>query len=376
MPIDPAAITEPRLLNGVDMRALWETSKLRWWVLPATVLLVIAVLWAQESNLQTEPSSYTLIQTYEAQDPTPLMLTLGINPALVKQFPDPANQLLILQSSEEQEAVRAEIAGFVTLSVTKNPANLTYEFRCTEEAELKCDLALVSMQRRAVELRRQGYVNGLNELRTALVKLSETSTDASVNTTITAIDVLLRQLQTPFVLINEFYEEAGPTIATVRRSTYVFGVIAGLIIAVLILLQLTFSDTRIRSARQFSQLIDHTRALGWLPSPADDIALRRTAVALHHALGGSASRVVRFIPLRTTPIDTQHLVQLTEAAGVEYHIESAFVNLSVADITRQSSSEVDIIVVQRNYDRRRDLVEATSALERSGRSFGGAVLVG
>lgn len=376
MNMEQSVITEPRLLNGVDLRALWETLKLRWWVVPVTVLLSVGLMWAQESNLQTEPAYYTLSQVYEAQDPTPLMLSLGINPATVKQFPDPANQLLILQSPAEQEAVMNEIGGTVNVSITKSPGSLTYEFRCTEESESKCDPALISFQRRATVLRLQGYTNGLNDLRTALVKLSETSTDTSLPTTIAAIDVLLRQLQTPLVLISESEEEGGATVTTVQRPTYVFGVAAGLIIALVILLQLTFADSRIRSARQFARLIDNIHALGWLSSRSNDITLRRTAVALRHSVGRTGGRTVRFIPLCSALTQSDVVEKLATSAGITHVLTAPISDLSVTDIMSESQDQVDVIVVQRNIDRRNDLVEATATLERSGRRFGGAILVG
>lgn len=376
MNMEQSAITEPRLLNGVDLRAFWETFKLRWWVVPISIVLSVGVMWAQESNLQTEPAYYTLSQVYEAQDPTPLMLSLGVNPATVKQFPDPANQLLILQSPAEQEAVMEEIGGTVNVSITKSPGSLTYEFRCTEQSQSKCDPALISFQRRATALRLQGYTNGLNDLRSALVKLSETSTDTSLPTTIAAIDVLLRQLQTPLVLISESEEEVGATVTTVKRPTYLFGGAAGLVIAVVILLQLTFSDSRIRSARQFTRLISHVHVLGWLPSRPDDIILRRTAVALRHSLVGVGGRTVRFVPLRSSLTQPAVVDQLATSAGVAHVVTEPIADLSVADIMSESQNDVDVIVVQRNIDRRSDLVEATAALERSGRRFGGAILVG
>jgi hypothetical protein len=85
---------------------------------------------------------------------------------------------------------------------------------------------------------------------------------------------------------------------------------------------------------------------------------------------------VRFIPLRSVLADASTLEQLATSAGAAHVVESALASLAVTDLTRESQDEVDIIVVQRNTDRRNDLVEATAALERSGRRFGGAILVG
>lgn len=376
MPIDSESVTEPRLLNGVDLRAFWETLKLRWWVLPASVLAVVAVMWAQESNLQTEPAYYGIVQTYEAQDPTPIMLTLGINPALVKQFPDPANQLIILQSAAELEAVNAEIDGNVVMSISKRPESLTYTFNCTEPSKSKCDLALVSYERRAMELRRLGYTNGLTDLRSALVKLSETSNDSSLPTTINAIDILLGQLQTPLQLISEREEEFGSTITTVERPTFVFGAAAGIVVAILILLQLTFTDSRIRSQRQFAALLDQRRIIGWLTGSSDDVARRRISVALHQALATTSASTIRFVPLRASLRDEAFVQELATAVGTSCVVTKPFAELSVAELTAAATGEIDVVVVQRNVDRRKDLVNAIAAFERSGRHFGGALLVG
>ncbi|MFZ9109666.1 MAG: hypothetical protein ACO21F_07245, partial [Ilumatobacteraceae bacterium] len=56
------------LMAGVDLPAFWETLKLRWWVIPAVIAVAVGFLWVQESDLQTEPGSYYISETYEARD--------------------------------------------------------------------------------------------------------------------------------------------------------------------------------------------------------------------------------------------------------------------------------------------------------------------
>ncbi|MGA1353064.1 MAG: hypothetical protein ACO31V_08450, partial [Ilumatobacteraceae bacterium] len=56
---------ENGLLSGFDLRALWETVRLRWWVIPITPLLAVGFLWAQETDLRTEPASYFVSRSYE-----------------------------------------------------------------------------------------------------------------------------------------------------------------------------------------------------------------------------------------------------------------------------------------------------------------------
>jgi hypothetical protein len=259
--------------------------------------------------------------------------------------------------------------------VSARPDNLTYTFTCTEPVKEHCDLALVSYQRRAISLRQLGYTNGLTDLRSALTKLSETSSDSSLPTTINAIDILLGQLKTPLVLISEREEEIGSTISTVERPTFVFGTIAGIVVALLILLQLTFTDTRVRSQRQFVSLVDGRNVIGWLPNTTDHIAMRRISIALHRALVTTSTTVIRFVPLRSAIENDAMIEQIASASGATFVVARPFSDLSVAEITSASQTETDVLVVQRNVDRRKDLVEATAALQRSGRHFGGVLLI-
>ncbi|MFZ9340262.1 MAG: hypothetical protein ACO24J_06545, partial [Ilumatobacteraceae bacterium] len=97
---------ENGLLSGFDLRALWETVRLRWWVIPITPLLAVGFLWAQETDLRTEPASYFVSRSYEGRDPTGVLASVGIDPVSVRSFPDVNNQLLILQSAK----IRNEIA--------------------------------------------------------------------------------------------------------------------------------------------------------------------------------------------------------------------------------------------------------------------------
>ncbi|NDG77240.1 MAG: hypothetical protein EBX51_05435, partial [Acidimicrobiia bacterium] len=41
----------------------------RWWVLPISVVSFTLFIWAQESDLQTTPSSYGVYRSYELRDP-------------------------------------------------------------------------------------------------------------------------------------------------------------------------------------------------------------------------------------------------------------------------------------------------------------------
>jgi hypothetical protein len=385
------------LLAGVDLPAFWETLKLRWWVIPAVIAVAVGFLWAQESDLQTEPGSYYISETYEARDPTAVLASVGIDPVSVRSFPDANNQLLLLQSATVKTEIAKQVGSDVAVTVTRTAPSLTlvnslesdgqtsivfrssgvptYTFACNEPVEADCQSAITAYVSKTLEIRRNALVAGLADLRAVLSQINSASTDASVATKLAAIDVLVQRLDTPMLKVAEYEEAIGATISSVRRPTYTFGVAAGALVALLILLQLTYTDSRIRSLRQLTRIAGADRVLGYISETSNPLSERRAAVGIHGVLGRTNASSVRFLPLRNTVADETPLQRLTSTAGTTATYVSPFAELSVAALTKPSTTEVDVIVVQRNKDLRRDLVEVLVALERSGRSVAGVLLL-
>jgi hypothetical protein len=84
---------------------------------------------------------------------------------------------------------------------------------------------------------------------------------------------------------------------------------------------------------------------------------------------------VRYIPLRNAVSNEVALQRLTVTAGTTGSVAPPFAELSVAKLSEPSTTEVDVIVVQRNKDLRKDLVEVLAALGRSGRLVAGVLLL-
>ncbi|MBJ7505749.1 MAG: hypothetical protein JHC86_08245, partial [Ilumatobacteraceae bacterium] len=165
------------------------------------------------------------------------------------------------------------------------------------------------------------------------------------------------------------------TLTSVRRPTYTFGIAAGLLVSLLILLQLTYTDSRIRSVRQLTRSVGIARLLGHVAKTEDAVRDRRTAVAVHHALGTYSATRLRYLPLRDPLNDSAALQRIATMSGVVAKISVPFTELSVPELTTLAADEVDVVVVRRNRDLRADLVEVLAALDRSGRSVAGVVLV-
>ena len=395
--VDQQKDSDFSLLAGVDLAAFWETLKLRWWVIPAVVAVAVGFLWAQESDLRTEPGSYYISETYEARDPTAVLASVGIDPVSVRSFPDANNQLLLLQSAAVKAEIAEQLGSDVAVTVTRSRPSFTlvdtlesdgkssfvftsagvptYNFSCNQPVKADCQAAIAAYVAKTTEIRRDALAAGLADLRAVLSQVNSTSPDDSIATKIAAIEVLEQRLDTPLLKVSEYEEAIGATLTSVRRPTYNFGVAAGVLVAVLILLQLTYTDSRLRSVRQLTRIAGADRVLGRMSQKNNLLNERRAAVSIHAVLGRSKASIIRYVPLRHAVSDETSLQQLASSAGATHVVASPFAELSVAALTQPSTTEADVIVVQRNKDLRKDLVEVLTALERSGRSFAGVLLL-
>lgn len=391
------AEADSNLFSGVDLRAFWETLRLRWWVVPAVVGVCVAFLWAQETNLQTEPGSYSVSRIFEARNSTGVLASVGVDPLSVRPFPDANNQLILLQSEQVRREISQQIGTDAVVNVSRSQPSFslidtlesdgrssfifqsfgasTYSFSCTESVRSNCMKAIDAYVERFMEIRSNALSAGLNDLKKLLVEVSSETNQDETATKLAAIDVLLSDSDTPMLEIASSEQALGPTLSYVQRPTYVFGVAAGLLISLLILLQLTYSDKRIRSARQVTRVVGSQRMLGVVSRSVSPVSDRRTSVALHRVVSDSTAHGVRFIVLRHRLSDDIALRRIMSLAGDSFSISKPFGDLSVQEITDSGSAEIDVVITQRNVDLRRDLAETIAALEKSGRPFGGVVLI-
>jgi hypothetical protein len=365
-------------------------------VIPAVLAVAVGLLWAQESDLRTEPASYVVSRTYEARDPTAVLASVGIDPVSVRAFPDVNNQVLILQSVDIREEIAAKLGRDTAVTVSRSKPTFTlvdtlesdgqssfvfqsagvptYSFSCNESARETCDAAIDAYAAKAADLRNAAFRAGLEDLKSVLESVNTSADDATLIVKISAIDELLDRLETPLVEVSRYEETVGATVSSVRRPTYTFGVIAGLIVALLILLQLTYSDRRIRSLRQLSRLAS-TSLLGALSPKPNSVQDRQVAVVLHRAISHHGATQVRLLPLRTPIRDSSAIDRMFAMLTVTTHTSAPFSELSVTELATPSASELDVIVVQRNHDLRADVTEVLSALSNSGRIVAGVLLV-
>ena len=347
--------------------------------------------------MRTEPASYFVSRTFEGRDPTAVLAGVGIDPVSVRSFPDVNNQLLILQSAAVRTEIAEQIGNPATVTVSRSRPSFalidtlesdgqssfvfqsagvpTYSFSCNEPERATCNSAIDAYVARASALRTDALRAGLNDLKAVLEETKRESNDPTLATKIAAINVLLERADAPLTQISEYEEAIGATLAGVRRPTYTFGVAAGLFISLLIMLQLTYSDTRVRSLRTLSRLVGANHLLGSAGGNSAELSDRRVAVSLRRALVESGASRLRFIPLRVDTVDTTVIQRISELTEASARTSTPMTEMALTELTAPSTDELDVIVVMRNRDRRADVSEAMMLAQRSPRKLAGFLLL-
>lgn len=365
---------EPSLFATVDFRAFLETVRLRWWVVPVVVATSFGFLQAQDSDLRTKPDTWFVSRGYEVGSPFNRLSAVGIN-LNVLEVPSPDTQLLMLKSNDVRAKITEQIGKDVEVQFPVNwesPATFT----CNSPVKEDCTQAIDAYVSEAMEIRREAILAGIKGLRSVLSDLQASKPDPIIESQLAALAALERNLEVPIVLVDSFEQAIGNTVNDVRRPTLLMGLVAGLFISLLILLQLTFSDSRVRTPRQLLRLIGSDSFLGKMTSEAHDVRDRRVALILHEILTATSRKRIRLIPIRSSWENAQIIKRLSSLTGATCDVAKPFTDSSVLEIAGNPNSDaVDLLLVRRNHDLRKDVVEGLIGLRRSNRHLAGVLLV-
>lgn len=364
---------EPGLFASVDFRAFLETVRLRWWVVPVVVGVSVGFLQLQESDVRTEPATYVVSRDYEISTPQDTLGAIGVY-TQIAEFPKIETQILILKSNETRDQIEEIIGKEVDVQVPDS-WNTPVTFVCNEPVPSDCERAIDAYVAKAVEIRRSAIETGINNLLSLLTNLKATSNDPIVPAQVTALEALAKDVRVDVVLLDSSEQAIGGTVTEVRRPTLVMGVAAGLLISLLILLQLTYTDSRVRSMRQLVRLTGTDAIIGTSSKKANAVREKRTAIALLHGMSASGSKNIRFVPLRRATTDETSLAQLAQLAGASHQVSKPFAELNVPELMNTTPGEADVILVKRNRDLRKDVLEVLAALQKSERPLVGVLLV-
>jgi hypothetical protein len=384
----------------IDFRSIWDILRLRWWIFPLCVVVCVGLLFTQESNLQSTPTSVLVVATYGPRNEMAGLSLYGIDPTAVREFPSFQNQL---ESVREQAAktVEEQLGQPVDVSVARpeqqvsliaaadttgkqkltmlNVGEPNYVLTCSASTQELCDQAIEIYVKQLSISRAEGITNGLRKLADDVQQVLDSSQDNQSqlvlqrNALMTASSSATGEMQ----LVSEVVEAQSGTITTVNKSTYIFGALAGLLIAALIVLQLTYTDDKIRSARKLRSSTSSPAFLG-------EISSHNAAAEVRQVLAGlvTRSQVTNQTLISLVPVDTKtdidHLVELmsddAKLNGLALAKLPTVNEMTVAQIV-ESAATLTVIIARRNFSKLTAVRRAEEVLARSNNNVVGVVLL-
>jgi len=384
----------------IDLRSIWEIFRLRWWIFPLCVVVCVGLLFTQESNLQSAPSSVLVVATYGPRNEMAGMSLYGIDPTAVREYPSFQNQLesvreqaakdvedqlgepidVIVARPEQQVSLiaAADTTGKQKLTML-NVGEPNYVLTCSASTQESCDQAIAIYVQQLSTSRASGIANGLRKLADDVQKVidstqvEQSQLELQHNALLTASSSATGEMQ----LVSELVEAQSGTITTVHKTTYIFGALAGLLMAVLIVLQLTYTDDKIRSSRKLLSSASAPVFLG-------EITGNNTAAEVRQVLAGlvTQSRAAGKSSISLMPIDAHadldHLVGLigddAKSNGLTITKIPSVDEMSVAQML-DSASALTVIIARKNLSSLTAVRHAKEVLARSNNNVVGVVLV-
>ena len=365
----------------------------RWWIVLIAALLGTVAMWSQESDLSTTPTSIEVVRTYESRDETALLSLVGIDPATVSPFPSFEHQVLQIQEPVMRDAISAKIGFEVVVSISRSEQRFslldtvegdgktkftflsvgtpTYTFYCSDASEDNCNTALDEYLLQLQEIRKQSIVSGLDRLQLLLESLSLNT--ASNSEKISALQAAKPLIKGELALLSATTNAVGATVSTVKSSTYAFGFMGGALIGLLVALQLTLIDKRVRSISQLSKRFDSQALLGMVTSEAASIQhVAAAIVARAQSLSLSSVALVPVDEAMEVQSMAERIHAVTSPMGVTVTSLVAISTLSAGELI--SSSSGMIALASRGVSLTEDIVTTWSVLEKAQKPLLGVIL--
>jgi hypothetical protein len=336
----------------------------RWWIVLIAALLGTVAMWSQESDLSTMPTSIEVVRTYESRDETALLSLVGIDPATVSPFPSFEHQILQIQEPATRDAISAKIGFDVRVSISRSEQRFslldtvegdgktkftflsvgtpTYTFFCSATSEDNCNTALDEYRTQLQDIRKQSIVSGLDRLQLLLESLSLNT--ASNSEQISALKATKPLIKGELALLSTKTDAIGATVSTVKSSTYVFGFLGGTLVGLLIALQLTLIDKRVRSLNQLAKRFEAQALLGTVTSEPASIQHVAAAIVAHaHTLSLTSVAIVPVDEQTSAKILVEQLHVVTSPMGVTVVSLANISSLSAQDLVSSTSGMIALV---------------------------------
>jgi len=365
----------------------------RWWMVLVAALLGTAAMWLQESDLQTTPARNEVTRVYESRDETAMLSLVGIDPATISPFPSFDQQIIQIQEPAMRESIAAATGVTAGVSITRSEQRFslldtvegdgktkftflsvgtpTYTFFCEDTSVDNCNVVLDAYVEELQLLRQNSVVTGIERLQQLLGSLPLTTTTHADK--IEALAAAKSLVKGELALLSTTIVAEGPTISNVKRSTYAFGLAGGALIGLLIALQLTLMDKRVRSNEQVAKRFGRDRIIGTAnPSPATIQHLAAALVARAQQHGVSAVVLVPASASDSTTELTQQLNEVTRPLGVAVeHLNH--VSLVDARALVELGAAVAVVTAV-NRSTMTDVIDTVSVIESAQKLVLGVIL--
>jgi hypothetical protein len=383
-----------REVGEVELIPVAKGIASRWWIVLIASLLGVVAMWSQESNLSTTPATTEVIRTYESRDETALLSLVGIDPATVSPFPSFEHQILKMQEPATRDAVTAKIGFEVGVSISRSEQRFslldtvegdgktkftflsvgtpTYTFYCSDASVEHCNAAFDEYLFQLQEIRQQSIVSGLDRLQTLLESLpvhTQSNTEK-----IEALKAAKPLIKGELALLSTTSNAVGATVSTVKSSTYGFGFLGGAIIGLLIALQLTLIDKRVRSLSQLTKRFQSSALLGMATNNPTTIQhVAAAIVARAHTLSVTSVSLVPVDELTEAKELAVAIQEITSPLGIATTSLANISSLSAQDLV--SSSSGMIVLVTQGVSTIDEAIAAWSVLEHAQKPILGVILM-
>lgn len=355
----------------------------RWWMVVIAALLGIVVMWSQESDLSTTPASTKVVRVYESRDETALLSLVDIDPATVSPFPSFDHQILQIQEPSMREEITTKAGINLDVSITRSEQRFslldtvegdgktkftflsvgtpTYSFSCTDGSPENCNTLIDEYVARLSQMRKESIVSGLDRLQLMLESL-QLNTPANLDR-IAAISSAKTLINGELALLSTTNMPIGGTVSTVKSSTYAFGFVGGAFVGLLLALQLTLIDKRVRTIHQLTKKFGPESVLGEIRDGKHSV--EHVAAAIVAKAGHQSISAVSVLPANekfSVEVLGSNLSAITQQLGLTVE---ALPEINLVNASRLLSSPRAAVVVAESGKTRFEEIERTCAILRA-----------
>ena len=355
----------------------------RWWMVVIAALLGIVVMWSQESDLSTTPASTKVVRVYESRDETALLSLVDIDPVTVSPFPSFDHQILQIQEPSMREEITTKAGINLDVSITRSEQRFslldtvegdgktkftflsvgtpTYSFSCTDGSPENCNTLIDEYVARLSQMRKESIVSGLDRLQLMLESL-QLNTPANLDR-IAAISSAKTLINGELALLSTTNMPIGGTVSTVKSSTYAFGFFGGALVGLLLALQLTLIDKRVRTIHQLSKKFGPESVLGEIRDGKHSV--EHVAAAIVAKAGHQSISAVSVLPANekfSVEVLGSNLSAITQQLGLTVE---ALPEINLVNASRLLSSPRAAVVVAESGKTRFEEIERTCAILRA-----------